>query len=120
MILIPKGAWTTLERLKNWGGRKKGTTGGSLVSDMVSLQKAIILCGSCQHKFDWRYHGYYSLWRYEHQPVVGECDVCKLRIMNNDGRLFLHESHRLNSWATQDEQRSNRATMIRVANSRYQ
>jgi hypothetical protein len=120
LILIPK-VYTKLEQMAGaaWGGRKKGTTGGSLVGDMVQLRKTIILCGSCQHKFDWRHNNYFSVWRYEHQPVVGECDVCKLRITGNDGRLFLHEASRHNVWATKDEQRSNRSTMVRVAHSRY-
>jgi len=119
-ILTPQ-QWTMADRLKAlaFGGRKRGTLGGSLISDMVSLHKTIVLCGDCQGKFDWRHHGYYSVWRYEHQPVVGDCDVCRVRIIGNDGRLFLHESNRPKAWATQDEQKANRKTMTRIANSRY-
>ena len=118
MILTPQ-QWTTLDRIKamasRWPGRKRGVTGGSLVSDMVALEKALTLCGSCQGKFDWRHNGYYSVWRYEHEPVIGECNVCKVRITGNDGRLFLHEAQRPKSWATKDVQHSRAKTMRDVA-----
>ena len=119
-ILTPQ-QWTTQDRLKamEFGGRKRGTLGGSLVSDMASLQKTIMLCGTCQGKFDWRHHGYYSIWRYEHQPVVGACDVCRVYVTGNDGRLFIHESIRPKCWATPDELRDRAATMTRIANTRY-
>jgi hypothetical protein len=98
-----------------FGGRKRGTLGGSLIADLVALEKAISLCGSCQGKFDWRHHGYYSVWRYEHDPVIGECDVCKVRITGNDGRLFVHEAHRPQVWATKDEQYARLKTKRDVA-----
>ena len=106
-----------MDRLKArmFSGRKKGTLGGSLVSDMVEMEKALILCGTCQGKFDWRHHGYYSVWRYEHEPVIGACDVCKVQITGNDGRLFIHEAQRPHSWATKDEQQARYATMRNVA-----
>ena len=95
------------DRLKAlaFGGRKRGTLGGSLVNDMASLGKTIMLCGDCQGKFDWRHHQYYSVWRYEHQPVTGPCDVCRVQVTGNDGRLFIHESIRPKAWATPDEQK---------------
>lgn len=118
LVLTPQ-QWTTLDRIKamasRWPGRKRGTTGGSLVSDMVALEKALTLCGSCQGKFDWRHHGYYSVWRYEHEPVIGECNVCKVRITGNDGRLFIHEAIRPKAWATKDVQHSRAKTMRDVA-----
>ena len=115
-ILTPQ-QWTTLDRLRArmFGGRKKGTLGGSLIADMVALEKALTLCGSCKGKFDWRHHGYYSVWRYEHEPVIGQCDVCKMQITGNDGRLFIHEAQRPQAWATKDEQRDRWKTMRDVA-----
>lgn len=116
LILTPQ-QWTTLDRLKGaiWRGRNRGQTGGSLVADLVALEKAITLCGSCQGKFDWRHHGYYSVWRYEHEPVIGACDVCKAPITGSDGRLFLHETQRPKSWATKDVQKARYETMRNVA-----
>ncbi|MCA9457219.1 MAG: hypothetical protein KC587_11175 [Nitrospira sp.] len=119
-ILTPQ-QWTMADRLKAlaFGGRKRGTLGGSLVNDMASLGKTIMLCGDCQGKFDWRRHQYYSVWRYEHQPVTGPCDVCRVQVTGNDGRLFIHESVRPKAWATPDEQKARRQTMVRIANTRY-
>ena len=115
-ILSPQ-QWTTFDRLKArmFSGRKRGTLSGSLISDMVEMEKALVLCGTCQGKFDWRHHGYYSVWRYEHEPVIGACDGCKIQITGNDGRLFIHEAHRPQAWATKDEQQRRYATMRRTA-----
>jgi len=115
-ILTPQ-QWTTLDRLKGamWRGRNRGTTGGSLISDLVALEKAIALCGSCQGKFDWRHHGYYSVWRYEHEPVIGQCDVCKAQITGSDGRLFIHEAQRPQAWASKDVQHERYTTKRNVA-----
>jgi len=119
-ILTPQ-QWSSHDRLKalEFGGRKRGTLAGSLVSDMVSLQKTLILCGDCQGKFDYRRCGYYSVYRYEHQPVLGPCDVCRVQITGNDGRLFLHEEVRPNAWATPDEQKQRRSTQRHVAATQY-
>lgn len=119
-ILIPK-VYTTMDRLKDlaWPGRNRGTLGGSLVADMSELQKALVLCGGCQHKFDYKRHGYYSVWKYENQPVIGPCDVCKLEITGSDGRLFIHENMRHKTWATPDEQRARLTTKRRIGNSFY-
>jgi len=118
-ILTPQ-QWTAQDRLKalEFGGRKRGTLGGSLVSDMVCLKKTIVLCGTCQGKFDWRHHQYYSVRHYEHQAVCGPCDVCKIYINGNDGRLFIHEAMRPKCFATRDEQRERLQTLARVANTR--
>ena len=119
-ILTPQ-QWTTQQILASqaFGGRKKGTLGGSLIADMVSLKKTIFLCGDCQSKFDWRHHGYFSIWRYEHQPVLGACDVCRMQVTGNDGRLFIHEDQRPKSFVTKDEQRARNETRVRVGNRRY-
>jgi hypothetical protein len=111
-ILTPQ-QWSTYDRMRKWGGRKKGTTGGSLVSDLVALKKAILLCGTCQGKFDWRHHGYYSVWRYEHQPVTGPCDVCSTEITGNDGRLFLYDAERHQCWVSADEKKAHAASVRR-------
>ncbi len=115
-ILIPQ-KWTTIDKLKAlaWGGRNKGTTGGSLVSDLAEMQKTIVLCGSCQHKFDYKRHGYYSVWRYENQPVTGNCDVCAVSITGSDGRIFVHDNLRHKVWVTPDEKIARAATRRRVA-----
>jgi len=118
-ILIPR-KWTSLDTLRPWGGRKKATTGGSLVSDLAALQKTLVLCGSCQHKFDYRRRHYYSVWRYEHTSVIGACDVCKIQIVGNDGRLFIHEANREAVWATPDDQRRAMATAHRIATTNHQ
>ena len=118
LIITPRNMWTAIERLKEWGGRKRGTTGGSLVGDMVHLEKTIVLCGFCQHKFDYKRHGYYSVWRYENTPVVGDCDVCKMRIAGTDGRLFLHENVRHKAWATPEEKRARLTTKRRTGSLR--
>ena len=116
-ILSPK-QWTALDRMKSWVGRTRGTLGGSLVSDMVDMKKSLTLCGSCQGKFDWRHHRYYSIWRYEHTPVIGECDVCLMQITGNDGRLFIHGEQRPDVWATKDEQFDRLKTRRAIANGR--
>ena len=105
-ILTPT-QWTTLDKINAmaYGGKRRGTPAGTHVTDLSALKKTIVLCGGCQSKFDWRRHGYYSVWRYEHQPVLGQCDGCRGMISGNDGRLFLHESSRAQAWATPDEQR---------------
>jgi len=117
-ILSPQ-QWTTLDRIdamaRRWRGRKPGTLGGSLVADMVAMEKALTLCGSCQGKFDWLHHGYYSVWRYEHEPVIGQCDVCKVTITGNDGRLFIHENQRPECFVTKDQQYDRFKTMRDVA-----
>lgn len=117
-ILTPQ-QWTMVDRLKAlaWGGRKRGTLGGSLVSDLVSLKKTIMLCSDCQGKFDWRHHQYFSVRHYEHVPVVGACDVCRAYV--DDGRLYIHESIRPQVYATKDELKARSATMVRIANTRY-
>ena len=116
MILTPQ-QWETVDRIKGaiWRGRKRGQTAGTVVNDLVALEKAITLCGSCQHKFDWRHRQYYSVWRYEHEPVIGACDACKTMITGNDGRLFLHENVRPQAWMTKDENFKARETMREVA-----
>lgn len=115
-ILTPQ-QWTALDFLKArvFGGRKRGTLAGSLVSDMAALEKAILLCGDCQGKFDWKRNQYYSVFRYEHVPAIGQCNLCSVYIRGNEGRLYIHESQRPKCWATPDEQRAQGQTMRRVA-----
>lgn len=116
LILTPQ-QWTALDRLKArvFGGRKRGTLGGSLVSDLASLEKALLLCEDCQGKFDWRRHGYYSVYRYQHQPAIGQCDVCTVYVQGNRGRLFIHEAQRPQCFVTPDEQRERGRTKMRIA-----
>ena len=89
------------------GGRRHGLGHGSYLSDLVALQKTILLCGACQHRFDWRRHGYRSIWRYEHTAVQGQCDACRVTC-TVDGRAFIHENHFSQVWMTRDVERQRR------------
>ena len=115
-ILTPQ-QWTTLDALKArvFGGRKRGTLAGSLVSDLASLEKALLLCGDCQGKFDWKRNQYYSVFRYEHTAAIGQCDLCTVFIRGHEGLLYIHEAQRKQCWVTPDEQRDRGQTLRRIA-----
>lgn len=117
-ILIPQ-IYTKQQVLRTMElRRKKNVPRGTWTTDLAELRKAIVLCGLCQGKFDWRHKGYFSVWRYEHQAVNGACDACGVQIYGGDGRLFLHEANRPQAWLTKDESRNHRQTMVRMANTR--
>ena len=114
-----ESSWTITEKLKGFlfPGKSKGTLGGSLVSDMSEMEKTLIMCGKCQHKFDYKRQGYYSVWRYENQPVTGECDICLVRITGSDGRIFIHDNMRHKVWVTPEEKIARATTKRRVAHT---
>lgn len=89
------------------GGRKRGLGHGSYIMDLVALRKTILLCGKCQHQFDWKRHGYRSIWRYEHMSVQGQCDACRA-MCRMDGRCYIHEDHFNACWLTQEKDREAR------------
>lgn len=104
-ILVPR-AWTGADRLRaaEAPGRPRGRAhGGFVAGDLAALKKAILLCPGCYHKFDWKRHGYYPVWKYEKTHVVGNCDACKVH--SNAGRLFLYEPTVPRAWLTKTEER---------------
>lgn len=114
-ILVKRKDWTPADRLKAMEapGRKAGRShGGFVAGDLAELKKAIILCEACQHKFDCKRHGYYSVWKYEKTPVMGNCDAC--RVMCTEARLFLEESTVPRAWLTKDENRRIRRHAITI------
>lgn len=63
-------------KLVEYGGRKEGKPSGSHMDDLVQLQKAIILCFSCFHRFgDPKKKGYYKDTRFGY--ATGKCDDCR-------------------------------------------
>ena len=86
-------------------GRPVNLVKASHIEDLVSLQKAVVLCAACYKSgwFDWKQKGYYSIWDYEQTPVDGHCDACKE--YGTDRRLYLHESIARQSWLMKDQSR---------------
>ncbi len=103
-IIVPK-KWTPkmLTHVASEGGRRYGKPHGSHVDDLAALRRAIVLCGQCHFRFDWKRHGYYSVKKYESTLVRGKCFACTL--FCEDGRLFIHEDHRPKAWTTVDERK---------------
>jgi hypothetical protein len=60
-------------------GRKVGKTAGSYIDDLVALEKAIVLCFSCAHRFGddrvIKAKGYYKDKRFGY--ASGKCDDCR-------------------------------------------
>jgi hypothetical protein len=56
-------------------GRPSGRLAGGWISDLTALQKFVMLCPFCVHKFNPRKQGY-EVWRSEVQ-ANGKCDDCK-------------------------------------------
>lgn len=94
-IYIPKKGWTiwdVLRALQDPGWKKGRAKGAYVAGDLSELRKTILLCRTCKHGFDWKKHGYYSVFHYDEMFVRGRCDVCK-----EDGdhlSMYLHEAHR--------------------------
>ena len=62
--------------LVEYQGRKVGSVAGSHIADLVALEKAIVLCFSCAHKFgDEKKRGYYKDKRFG--VCSGKCDDCR-------------------------------------------
>lgn len=60
-----------------WKGRKGGTSHGSHISDLVALEKSILLCSFCQPKFEPAKHGYTMAVRPPfHNGAWSDCDAC--------------------------------------------
>lgn len=115
-ILIPRKVWTKTDILKSYEapGRKHQQSHGAFVAgDLAELKKAILLCDGCQHKFDWKRHGYYNIHKFEKTFVTGNCDACRVMCVAS-ARLYLHESTVNQAWLTKDEQRRRRrhATVV--------
>jgi hypothetical protein len=114
-ILIPRKAWTKPEILKSYEatGRKRAQTAGAHVAGMLSeLKKAIWLCPDCHHKFDWKKHRYYNVWKFDKTTVNANCDACKA--FSSQCRLFLYEPTVPRAWLTKDENRRVRRHAITI------
>jgi hypothetical protein len=55
-------------------GRPSRCLAGGFIDDHVAQLLAIVLCWSCQHKFDHKAHNYYKDRRFPF--VQGKCDDC--------------------------------------------
>ena len=111
----PRKAWTKPEVLKSYEapGRKRGRPPGVWVAgDLAELHKAIWLCPDCDHRFDWKRHHYYPVYKYEKTTVQANCDACKAP--SRLCRLFLYEPTVPRAWLTKDEARQVRLHAIIV------
>lgn len=71
------------------GGRSARVSAGSHISDLVSLQKTILLCHKCAPKFSSAKNGYVTN---KNIPFAcARCDGCKENGM--DRRVFIHHSN---------------------------
>lgn len=96
-------------------GRRRGQSSGTHIDNLVALRKTVILCDTCQHRFDWKRHGYYSVKRYERRPAHGECDGCKADIHGDEfGAVFFPDEAREEVWVAKQEQRP-RILGVRIA-----
>ena len=78
----------TYQSLKPHPGRPVGKPHGVWVAELVALHKCVILCWSCQPKFDHVRNKYYKDMRFDcHQ---GRCDGC--RKWASQGKMYVHES----------------------------
>ena len=94
-VYVPKKGWTIWDVLKAMRdpGWKRGRAKGAYVAgDLSELKKTILLCPTCKHGFDWKKHGYYSVFHYDQMYVRGQCDVCRGESMQLS--MYLHEAHR--------------------------
>ncbi|MGE0289523.1 MAG: hypothetical protein AB7I42_26040 [Bradyrhizobium sp.] len=58
-------------------GRPTGLLRGSWIADLVSLKKAVTLCGMCVPKWNPRANGYErKMVTPIHDHAIGECDGC--------------------------------------------
>lgn len=94
-LLVPTGRlrWRSIRRRRRSvpreaPGRPVGHPEGSWIADLVALRKAIILCRTCDHRFDPDRHHYYKDRKFPF--VQGRCDGC--RQFAYQGRLHIHES----------------------------
>lgn len=95
-ILVPKPLVRTKRGLvapEEAFGRPKGKPAGSYVDDLVALGKAIVLCLTCRHRFDFKKARYrVPDWG---RHVIGRCDGCRFDGAN---RLYLAESDYKTTW----------------------
>ena len=76
------------EKMARAPGRPHGRVAGGWVSDLVSLGKAVVLCGMCQKKFKAKSCGYEVRRLMPDKPyVIGECDGCGNT--TRDGQLYM-------------------------------
>jgi hypothetical protein len=68
-------------------GRDYAKPHGTWITDMGELQKSILLCRGCAHKFDPKKYNYYRTREFR---VLGKCDAC--REHDNEAVFFLHHS----------------------------
>jgi hypothetical protein len=76
-VWVPKTQWTKLDRLKAAlaPGRKATVSPGSHLHDLISLRKTVLMCPSCNYKFQQIYKRY----NYRKTPFDADatCDDCK-------------------------------------------
>lgn len=78
----------TDERLSH-PGRPASRPHGGWITDIGEKKQCILLCSSCQHKFDPRQYSYY---RTKEFSVHGRCDACKEYTPIAHTTFFIHES----------------------------
>lgn len=91
MVALHLKPWTD-ERLTlddESTGKKSGQMAGTYISDLVALQKTVLLCPTCLPKFDAKRAGYVNAPSMPH--CIGKCDGCK--DMGIERRLFLHHQN---------------------------
>lgn len=73
--------------------RKLTVTEAAWVTDKAELRSVVLLCWTCQHKFDHRRYHYHkdTRWQAAGGGVLGVCDGCR---DNSDRKkqMFIHES----------------------------
>ncbi len=77
-----------LAALQEFPGRAMGKPHGSYVAGLVERKQTIVLCQSCNRKFDPRKSNYYQDTKYPR--CMGNCDACKER--DAQGFFYIHES----------------------------
>ena len=94
LVITPEQAYREREkRRKNakrleHPGRNTGKPHGTWVTDMGEEHQGIVLCSSCQHKFNPAAYHYYRTREFQ---IIGRCDACKQH--NSQGNtFFIHES----------------------------
>jgi len=73
-------------------GRRIGAVTGSYISDLAALRQTILLCLSCDHKWNSRKAHYEPKddWHELYGGVNGACDAC--REPGHYRKIYVHES----------------------------